>query len=149
MKLINKACACVIRQDKLLVFEHPSAGFQIPKGTVEDGEKPEHAVVRELHEESGLQYQGPVTPLGSMDRIVGAGPREDSEPELHRWHFFLMQPTDALADSWTHQVTGDGEELGMQFRYFWHPLNAEPIGFHEVFVRALVHIGSALQTPRR
>ncbi|HLG76146.1 MAG TPA: NUDIX domain-containing protein [Ktedonobacteraceae bacterium] len=39
----------------LLVFRHPSAGVQVPAGTVEAGETAEHAVLRETYEESGLQ----------------------------------------------------------------------------------------------
>ena len=38
----------------LLLFEHPHAGIQIPAGTVEPGETPEEAAVREAVEETGL-----------------------------------------------------------------------------------------------
>lgn len=38
----------------LLLFEHPNAGIQIPAGTVEFGETPEAAAVREAAEETGL-----------------------------------------------------------------------------------------------
>ena len=40
----------------LLVFKHPTAGVQIPAGTVEVGEDIETAVKREAHEETGLQH---------------------------------------------------------------------------------------------
>jgi 8-oxo-dGTP pyrophosphatase MutT (NUDIX family) len=39
---------------ELLLVEHPHAGIQIPAGTVEDGETPEAAVLREAAEETGL-----------------------------------------------------------------------------------------------
>ena len=39
----------------LLVFKHPTAGIQIPAGTVEVGEDIETAAQREAHEETGLQ----------------------------------------------------------------------------------------------
>jgi 8-oxo-dGTP pyrophosphatase MutT (NUDIX family) len=39
---------------ELLVFQHPSAGLQLPAGTVEDGEEPAVAVVREVVEETGI-----------------------------------------------------------------------------------------------
>lgn len=39
---------------RLLLFEHPSAGIQIPAGTVEEGETPEEAARREVAEETGL-----------------------------------------------------------------------------------------------
>lgn len=39
----------------LLVFKHPTAGIQIPAGSVEIGENIETAVIRETYEETGLQ----------------------------------------------------------------------------------------------
>lgn len=39
---------------ELLLFEHPTAGVQIPAGTVEEGEAVEAAALREAGEESGL-----------------------------------------------------------------------------------------------
>lgn len=39
---------------ELLVFQHPQAGVQLPAGTVEPGEAPEDAVLREVEEETGL-----------------------------------------------------------------------------------------------
>ena len=42
--------------NSLLVFKHPTAGVQIPAGTVEAGEDIETAVQREVYEETGLQH---------------------------------------------------------------------------------------------
>jgi len=39
---------------ELLVFQHPTAGIQIPAGTVEEGETIEQAAFREVAEETGL-----------------------------------------------------------------------------------------------
>lgn len=41
----------------VLVFQHSikEAGMQIPKGTVESGENPYDAVIREMEEETGLK----------------------------------------------------------------------------------------------
>src|SRR6476469_8158119 len=58
MILPNKACPVVFRDDaafsRILVFRHPSAGIQLVKGTIEPGEDPAKAAVRELCEESGI-----------------------------------------------------------------------------------------------
>lgn len=39
---------------EVLVFRHPTAGVQLPAGTVEEGEAPEAAVLREVFEETGI-----------------------------------------------------------------------------------------------
>ncbi len=40
---------------ELLLFAHPTAGIQLPAGTVEIMERPDAAVLREVWEETGLQ----------------------------------------------------------------------------------------------
>ena len=55
---VSKVAAFVTRAgaggDELLLFRHPFAGVQIPAGTVDDGETPEEAALREAAEETGL-----------------------------------------------------------------------------------------------
>ena len=59
-QVVQKVTAFIIRQrngvEELLVFKHPTAGIQIPAGTVEAGEDIETAVKREAYEETGLQF---------------------------------------------------------------------------------------------
>jgi 8-oxo-dGTP pyrophosphatase MutT (NUDIX family) len=53
----HKVYAYITRGDQLLVFRHidfPGAGIQTPGGTIEEGEEPEDAVLREAVEETGL-----------------------------------------------------------------------------------------------
>ena len=58
-EIIQKVTAFIVRErngvKELLVFKHPTAGVQIPAGTVEEGEDIETAVKREVYEETGLQ----------------------------------------------------------------------------------------------
>ena len=58
-EVVQKVTAFIIRErddvKELLVFKHPTAGVQIPAGTVEKGEDIETAVKREAYEETGLQ----------------------------------------------------------------------------------------------
>jgi 8-oxo-dGTP pyrophosphatase MutT (NUDIX family) len=57
--VLGKVTAFIIRQSnaqrELLVFAHPTAGVQVPAGTVEEGESFEDATLREAQEETGLE----------------------------------------------------------------------------------------------
>lgn len=58
-EVVQKVTAFIVRERRdvkeLLVFKHPTAGVQIPAGTVEKDEGIETAVKREVYEETGLQ----------------------------------------------------------------------------------------------
>ncbi len=60
MKTHTQKVVCyVVHDDHLLVFTHDDvplqlAGVQVPAGSIEPGEGPEHAAVREVFEETGL-----------------------------------------------------------------------------------------------
>ena len=72
--VLEKAGCFVTRKfvfpKQLLVILHPTAGLQIPSGTVEIGEMPEDAVRRELHEETGLLHKGSITQLETLDTVL-------------------------------------------------------------------------------
>lgn len=57
-RVVEKVTAFITRAGArgtdLLLFEHPYAGIQIPAGTVEIGETPQEAVLREVAQETGL-----------------------------------------------------------------------------------------------
>ena len=67
--LLEKVTALVMRPgargDELLLFRHPYMGIQIPAGSVDPGETPEVAVLRETHEETGLREVSIVEYLGA------------------------------------------------------------------------------------
>ena len=118
---------------QLLVFDHPVAGTQIVKGTVEDGETLQEALVRELLEEPGLLCDGG-SHVGTWDRTVGGGPNEDGALELARWHVFEVRaPVDA-PDAWAHQASGSEEEARHVFRFRWVDIDASlPEALHPLF----------------
>ena len=51
----------------LLVFKHPTAGIQIPAGSVEPGENIETTAIRETYEETGIQQVKIEEYLGCME----------------------------------------------------------------------------------
>ena len=125
---MHKAYAYVTRErsgrKELLVFRHPNpeAGIQVPKGTIDPSESPAEGVFRELEEESGLTHQ-------AIERVhmLRADRWRDADPPEHPWtirYFFVLETNDAR-DGWQHTVTGDGEDRGMVFDYYWAPLPLE------------------------
>ena len=113
---MNKACPVVLRhknnQLELLAFKHPKTGYQLVKGGINKGESLEHACIRELAEESGIQAQV-VKQLGVWE----------SNFKNQIWGFCLMHYTDILPDSWDFETHDDG---GHVFSFFWQPLNSQP-----------------------
>ena len=77
-EIIEKVTAFVTREwegeRQLLLFQHPNAGVQIPAGTVEKGESPEQAVLREAAEETGLTGFSILRYLGCAERELHARP---------------------------------------------------------------------------
>ncbi|MCB9684184.1 MAG: GNAT family N-acetyltransferase [Alphaproteobacteria bacterium] len=130
----HKAVAVGLREQELLFFEHPHAGWQLPKGGVEPGERPEEAVLRELAEETGVDRVERSTPLGWWTVANGTS--------LQTWHGFLLDLPRDLPDRWTHVATGSPEEEGLALVCRFTPFDEQaraifPPLFHEALVRAL------------
>lgn len=110
---VKKACAYITRDDaELLVFEGPGHdGFQIPKGTVEPGERPREAVYREAVEESGLAaFEAP------HHLTTDVWTRRSGRRYVRSfYHARVHEPRDA----WTHRVTGAGAERGAEYEFSW------------------------------
>lgn len=112
---VQKACSYVTRRTgELLVFEGPEHdGLQIPKGTVETGESPREALVREVREESGLGALSGPTHL-----TTDVWTRRESPPKRYVRHFFHATVHEPR-DRWTHTVRDGGEEHGAEFDLYW------------------------------
>ncbi|WP_104052652.1 MULTISPECIES: NUDIX domain-containing protein [unclassified Arthrobacter] len=90
---VRKAVGYVVHRERLLVFTHhhvpiEAAGVQVPAGTIEPGEAPEEAVVREVLEETGMRTRV-VRALG-VDRY-DVWP---AKPDIHERHFFQLELLD-------------------------------------------------------
>lgn len=128
MPAAAKACPIVLREicgrTEILVFRHPLAGVQLVKGTIEDGERPEQAALRELAEESGIYDAIAARSLGTADLNAHG----------QVWWLVLCEAR-ALTETWTHRTTDDG---GRTFSFFWHPLDEAPgDDWHPMFAAAL------------
>jgi 8-oxo-dGTP pyrophosphatase MutT (NUDIX family) len=102
--------------DRLLVFEHsdiPSAGVQVPAGTIERGEPSETAALRELCEETGKQS---FEIMALVARRYISEIRHGREEFHDRW-FFRASPTQQLPEEW---VFGESTPTGwIPFRFYW------------------------------
>ncbi|MCE1113900.1 MULTISPECIES: NUDIX hydrolase [Pseudomonas] len=134
--LPNKACAVLLSSTphpRLLLFRHPLAGVQLVKGSIEQGEAPGAAAVRELWEESGIRGALIKDDLGCWD----AGHQEQV------WSFQLCEAMGPLPEQWVHQTLDDH---GHCFAFFWAELDRLPLAeCHPVFQRALLHLRAVLQ----
>lgn len=134
----NKSCPVVLSNTtppKLLLFRHPLAGTQLVKGTIEHGETPGEAALRELEEESGIRGAAIERDLGCW--VAG---------HLGQvWSFHLCRTHQALPQRWAHQTLDDH---GHVFEFFWASLEDLPYAdCHPVFQRALDYLREVLKMP--
>jgi 8-oxo-dGTP pyrophosphatase MutT (NUDIX family) len=103
------------------VFTHPEspeAGIQVPAGTVERGEDPAAAAMREAQEETGLSGLRLVTFLGRDTRDMSDCGTEELQ---HRWFYHIA--CDATPpERWTHGEFDAFGNLLIPFDFFWAQL---------------------------
>ncbi len=118
--IVKKVVAYITRGDELLVFTHrdfPEAGVQVPAGTVEDGETLDAAVLREVHEETGL-------PLAIVRNTAYLGRRLwKAGPYCHDRYFYHLLLTAAVPYTWLHYELYAGTREPIAFCFSWAKLN--------------------------
>lgn len=143
----RKAFACIVHAGRIVLLyhpDHPEAGIQLPAGTMEAGETPEDAVLREAFEETGLAGLRIVRFLG-RERI---DLRPFGKAEWHdRWFFLLAldgEPDAAHAETWerVEETPFDGGPP-VRFLLRWTPLAEVPplIGGHDRFLGEIAPAG--------
>jgi len=120
--VIDKAVAYITQGDRLLVFSHvgiPEAGIQVPAGTIELGESPEGAVLREAREETGLENLRVSSFLGVQ--VIDVTPF--GRNEVFRRHCFHLELVGTAPERWTH-FERDPSDGGppIEFELFWVPM---------------------------
>ncbi|GCE29648.1 hypothetical protein KDA_51320 [Dictyobacter alpinus] len=118
----RKAFAYITHQQKLLVFSHlkaPEAGIQVPAGTIEEGETPEQAVLREAWEETGLTHLVLDAFLGEQERDMADFGRE----EIHYRYFYHLRYQGRPQAVWQHaeRFSSTSHDWPL-FKFFWATL---------------------------
>lgn len=119
---VRKAFAYITRNTargtEVLVFAHvePESGIQVPKGTIEQGETPEEAVLREAYEETGLVGLELTRPLAT-DTV--RFPNDPANDRIHERHFYQLRASAPTPERWRHQVSAGKGDKGMTFTCFW------------------------------
>lgn len=138
----RKAFAYIVHDGQIVLLyhpDHPEAGIQVPAGTMEDGETPEAAVLREAFEETGLEGLRIVRFLGREHIDMRPWDRQ----EWHdRWFFQLgLDTTASLPDRWERIEATPFDGGGpVRFELRWMVLDDLPalIGGHDRFLGDLV-----------
>jgi 8-oxo-dGTP pyrophosphatase MutT (NUDIX family) len=120
----GKVLAYVVRPGasgalEVLVFTHgddPASGLQVPAGTIDEGESPEEAVLRELAEESGLMNLPIVRMVDRYTWIHAA------TGNRHHRHVYRFDGGADLPAAWDHAAVGSIEEEGLTFCFRWMPV---------------------------
>lgn len=138
---VRKAFAYITSGTRLLVFthpDHPEAGIQVPAGTMEQGEDPGDAALREATEETGLGGLRIGRWLGRD--VFDATPF--GREELHDRWFWHLEVAGDPPESWRHGefFAANGSSGPIAFDFFWVDL-ARPlpnlIAGHDRFVPEL------------
>lgn len=119
---VLKAVAYITRGDELLVFVHRDVdlmrtGVQVPAGSVDEGETPAEAVMREALEETGIEGLTLVSFLGTQDYD-----RRPDRDQVHERHVFHLAAPDGLPDQWVWFEEHDGGREREAFLYSWIPV---------------------------
>jgi 8-oxo-dGTP diphosphatase len=114
------AIAYITHGDRLLVFRHtqfPEAGIQVPAGTVEPGESPQGAVLREVGEESGLEDVEVCAFLGECEFDLSPYGRDMVEKR----YFFHLKCLAEMPETWLHyeMYPSDGSPAPIEFEFYW------------------------------
>lgn len=151
-RLVQKVVGYVVHDGQLLVFTHDDvaleiAGVQVPAGTLEAGESPAGAVVREVLEETGRRTRV-VGDLG-VERY-NVWPSKD---EVHERHFFQLELIDELnLDRWSagedHPSDGGAPQ---RWTCWWSPLEHAHVlraGFGARLSQLVLHDDGSAPGPR-
>lgn len=120
---VPKVICYITWQGRLLVFtqpQRPDQGVQVPGGTIEPGEAPAAAALREAREESGLTHLSVAAYLGTAlyELQVDTGPP-------HSRHFFHLLCSTQPPEHWQHEEPATSvRPFGQRRDFHWEALQS-------------------------
>lgn len=146
MRTRNRVFLYITFSNQLLVVthvHHPEIGLQVPGGTIEDGELPEAAALREAEEETGLKNLEIVALLGQRKQDMTEFGRNE---ELHCWYYHL-EAIPPVPKRWQHTEDdpSSGNESSILFELHWHPLT-KPLELGGIDDRLLPELIASMQS---
>jgi len=113
-------------KDQLLVLDHvnqPDLVMQIPGGTIESGESPKEAAVREAEEETGLSGLKIKTFLGDFEKDLSSIGRAET---IHAY-FYHLEVTEPPALRWQHsEMHAHNQDESILFELYWVRVDPKP-----------------------
>ncbi|MFZ2237865.1 MAG: NUDIX domain-containing protein [Dokdonella sp.] len=122
----NRVFLYITQGEKLLVLDYLDHSYlepQVPGGTIEPGESPEEAALREAREETGMVGLKVVSLLGASDQDLRAIGRDET---IKAWFFHLVAE-DSTPARWRHTEHEPHEgSAPVPFELYWVPMDAVP-----------------------
>lgn len=119
----QKVVCYIVRDGRLLVFRHlgepwDESGLQVPGGSIQPGESPEAAALREAGEETGLRRLRVVRKVGQTEYDMAP-----YRVERHHRHVFHLEVEGDVPERWIgHEDDPDDGSAPKRFECYWIPL---------------------------
>ena len=122
----NRVFTYITQGSKLLVLDYANHSYhepQIPGGTIEANESPEHAALREAEEETGLKKLKIISFLGSFERDLRSIGRDET---IKAW-FFHLEAQDTIPPRWKHTESDPHNGAAdVALELYWVPTDSIP-----------------------